>query len=340
MFISRNDKYIVPIEEIDFWEVDIFEKNTRDQIEDEKLEKIQGNMNNNMSNSCYENKTKAAIDMINIAIENVQKKRAEKVNAIWLEASGCFGQFISLLNSENPNLIYMLEKFVDMKYFGSIQGNEGEAAYKNIVENLDKEYIFIVSGAIPIKDDGLYATIATYKGRKITAKEAVSVISKNAKYIINVGTCACFGGPTAARPNLSGAVSVSEFLNRNDIIKIPGCPANPVWVAGILGYITSEGMPELDSNGRPLAYYSTLIHDICPRRKFFDKGIFAEKFGDSECMFKLGCKGPVTYAYCPVSRWNGTYNWPIEDNTTCIGCAAPGFPDAYEPFVKYDSDNI
>ncbi|SCJ50958.1 Periplasmic [NiFe] hydrogenase small subunit precursor [uncultured Clostridium sp.] len=293
-----------------------------------------------MSNSCCENKTKIAIDMINKAIDDVEQKRVEKINAIWLETSGCFGEVISLLNSEDPNLPYMLEKFVNMKYFESIQGNQGEEAYKSIIESLDTEYILIVSGAIPTRNNGLYTTVATYNGEKITAMRAVTDIAKNAKYIINVGTCACFGGPTAAKPNVSEALSVSEFLKRNDIIKIPGCPANPVWVAGILGYITSRGIPKVDSNGRPLAYYSTLIHDRCPRRRFFDQGIFAEKFGDIECMFKLGCKGPVTYAYCPVSRWNQTYNWPIEDNTTCIGCAAPGFPDDYEPFVKYDLDNI
>ncbi len=152
------------------------------------------------------------------------------------------------------DIAYDIESFTYATYItslvdGSIYENQtnnrlfvllAQALYLYTQKNLDKEYIFIVSGAIPIKDDGLYTTIAPHKGRKITAKEAVSVISKNAKYIINVGTCACFGGPTAARPNLSGAVSVSEFLNRNDIIKIPGCPVNPVWVAGILGYITSE----------------------------------------------------------------------------------------------------
>lgn len=48
----------------------------------------------------------------------------------------------------------------------------------------------------------------------------------------------------------------------------------------------------------------------------------------------LGCRRPITYAYYPVSRWNDSENWPIGDNTTCIGCAGPGFPDETEPFVK------
>ncbi|MGL5354431.1 MAG: hydrogenase small subunit, partial [Clostridium sp.] len=202
------------------------------------------------------------------------------------------------------------------------------------LDTLSTEYIFIICGAVPLKDHGLFTTIATYKGRKITAMEAVETISKNAKYIITVGTCSSFGGPTAGKPNLSEAVSVPEFLKRNDVIRIPGCPANPIWTMGILGYITSYGIPELDSLGRPKAYYGQLIHDNCERRRFFEAGLFAKKQGDEECLFYLGCKGPMTYAYCPVSRWNGTENWPIGNNTPCLGCAGPNFPDDIKHYLK------
>ena len=33
---------------------------------------------------------------------------------------------------------------------------------------------------------------------------------------------------------------------------------------------------------------------------YFDKGIFAKHLGESTCMFKLGCRGPVTRTDCPV----------------------------------------
>jgi len=138
----------------------------------------------------------------------------------------------------------MLKEFVNMIFFGSINGDEGQESYERIFEILDTEYIFLVCGAVPLRDNGLFTTVATYNGRKITAMEAVETIAKNAKYIISVGTCACYGGPTAARPNISNGVSISEFLKRDDIIRIPGCPANPVWTMGILGYITSYGMPD------------------------------------------------------------------------------------------------
>lgn len=294
---------------------------------------------NNCKLSCY-NPEEIAISTINKAVEEISSGRASKINAIWLENSGCFSEVISLLNAEKPDIIYFLSNLVNLTFFGSIEGDEGETAFERILDTLNKDYIFIVSGAAPTKSDGLYTTIATYNGRKVTAIEAIKEISKNAKHIISVGTCASFGGITAGNPNISQSISIQELLPEKKIIKIPGCPANPAWIMGTLGYLVAYGVPDLDSLGRPTAYYSESIHDRCPRRRFFDIGVFAKKFGDEECMFMLGCKGPVTYAYCPVSRWNNTDNWPIGDNTTCIGCAGPGFPDKYEPFVEYGGYSI
>lgn len=293
-----------------------------------------------MKESCLKQTNEKAIDIANRAIDDVNTGVKKKLNAIWLETSGCFGEVISLLDSEEPDVIYMLKKFVNMQFFGSIMAEEGEIAYERLLELLNDEFVFIICGAVPTKDNGVYTTIATYKEKKVTAMEVIKNLAEKAKYIVTIGTCASFGGPTAAKPNESEAFSISKFLNRQDVINIPACPANPVWVMEILGYLTSIGIPKLDNEGRPMDYYGETIHDRCPRRRFFDVGIFAEKFGEKECMFMIGCKGPVTYAYCPVSRWNSTENWPIGDNTTCIGCASPNFPDSMEPFVKYDGENV
>ena len=76
---------------------------------------------------------------------------------------------------------------------------------------------------------------------------------------------------------------------------------------------------------------------MCPRRPCFDQGIFASKLGEKTCMFKLGCRGPVTRVDCPRRKWNGGVNWPIGDDGPCIGCAMFGFPDKMEPFVSFDT---
>lgn len=275
------------------------------------------------------------LPIINNAIERINDGIVKKPNCIWLETSECFGTFISMLNGEDPSIIYFLQNMVNLTYYSSMMTAQGEEAYEQILKtiNSEEELIFIISGAIPLKEK--CAIVAKYKGEEISALKAVKMIAPNAKYIVAVGTCACYGGPTAARPNVSQAVDVSEALQDKTVIRVPGCPANPIWVLGTIGYIISFGRPVLDSQQRPVAFYGSTIHDHCPRRQYFDNEIFATKFGDKECMFKLGCRGPITKTKCPLNRWNQSDNWPIGDNTTCIGCANKGFPDEMEPFVRY-----
>ncbi|RDY23135.1 Ni/Fe hydrogenase [Romboutsia maritimum] len=282
-----------------------------------------------------ESKNHIPMPMIKNAIESIRQEKIKKPNCIWLEASGCFGQIISLLNGEDPDAMYFLKEMVNVTFFSSIMADQGEYAYERILKTLesDGDLILIVSGAIPLKEN--CAIVATYKGEKISALKLLKTIAPKAKYIIAVGTCASFGGPTAARPNLSRAVDVSTALRDKNVIRVPGCPTNPVWILGTIGYILSFGKPELDNQQRPVTFYGITIHDNCERRYYFDNEVFATKFGDKECMFKLGCRGPITKTLCPVNRWNQSDNWPIGDNTTCIGCAAKGFPDDMEPFVRF-----
>lgn len=270
----------------------------------------------------------------NEALKMVKNKNTKKINAIWLEVTGCSGNIISLLNSENPGLYDILTDIVNFTFNNTLMGAEGDFAFEKFLETLDTEFILLVDGAVSTKENGRYNIVANYNGKNITALEAIQLAGGKAKYVVAVGTCASYGGISAAKPNPSESKSVQEVLNRQ-VIKLPGCPCHPDWVVGTLAHLVGYGMPELDDEGRPLIFYGVTIHDNCTRRGFFDKGIFAQKFGEEGCMFKLGCRGPVTKTDCPRRKWNGYVNWPIGDNTNCIGCAQSQFPDGMEPFVKY-----
>lgn len=279
-------------------------------------------------------KTNTARELIHLAIEEFKNTNKDKVNLIWLEATGCSGNIISLLNAENPDVIYLLQEMVTLKYNNSLMAAEGEAAFQQFLDTQQTEFILVVEGAVATKDNGLYNVLARYRGKLITAMEAVKMAGEKAKHVLAVGTCASFGGPSAAKPNPSRSLSVPQFLNRK-VIRVPGCPSHPDWALGTIANLIAFGEPELDAQNRPIIFYGITIHDRCPRRSFFDKGIFATKLGDPQCMFKLGCRGPVTRTDCPVRQWNGYINWPVEDNTPCIGCAGERFPDGMEPFVRY-----
>jgi hydrogenase small subunit len=266
--------------------------------------------------------------------EALEQKDRPKVNLVWLEATGCSGNIISFLNAINPDVAQLLKYRINLCFDNSLMVREGEKALEQLVKTAQGDFVLAVEGAVSVKDGGLYNLVGRYRGKAITAQEAVQYLGKRASYVIAVGTCACYGGPSAARPNPAQCISVVEALQR-EVIRVPGCPCHPDWFIGTLAHLISYGKPTLDNEGRPVLFYGVTIHDNCTRRSFFDKGIFATKLGEQTCMFRLGCRGPITKTDCPTRQWNGYINWPVGANTPCIGCAHPTFPDGTEPFVKY-----
>ncbi|MCA1073380.1 hydrogenase small subunit [Clostridium bowmanii] len=271
--------------------------------------------------------------LIKRAIDEIHMGGVKKINFIWMEANGCMGNIISFLNADKPDASYFLKEMVNLKFSPSLMQAEGEVAYEEFLEALDTNFILGVEGALTNMDEGFYNIFATYKGRRVPTAEAINLAAKKAKAIIAIGTCASFGGISAARPNPTGCTSLGDFLGR-EVINIPGCPANPLWVMGTIASIILDRKVEIDEKGRPLMFFKETNHTNCPRRSYFDNKVFAEKLGDKECMIKVGCKGPITKAYCPLGLWNSRINWPVEANTPCIGCASEFFPDGTEPFVK------
>ena len=118
------------------------------------------------------------------------------------------------------------------------------------------------------------------------------------------------------------------------IINVPGCPPIPMVIVSVVAHLLTFGrLPELDNLNRPLAFYGQNIHDRCYRRPFYERGQFANSFDDEGarkgwCLYKLGCKGPVTYNACATMKWNDGTSFPIESGHGCLGCSQPGFWDA------------
>lgn len=162
-------------------------------------------------------KTITARKIKDLAIERINNTSIGKINLIWLEATGCAGNIISLLNAENPDVIYLLGQMVNLKYNNSLMAAEGEAAFRQFLDTLETEFILVVEGAVSTKDNGLYTVIARYQGELVTAMEAFQKAGEKAKYVVAVGTCASYGGPSAARPNPSLSVSVPQLLDKEVI---------------------------------------------------------------------------------------------------------------------------
>jgi hydrogenase small subunit len=252
-----------------------------------------------------------------------------KPPVIWIEGTSCSGNSISLDNIADPPLRHVLEEMIDLRYsqlFMWAQGQEATALLMETVEAHRDRFILVVEGGIPM---GLPEAVFVGEkdGAPLQARELIPLLGEAARVVVAVGNCAAFGGPSMANPNPTGTRGVWRVVRDKPVINVPGCPAHPDWIVGTLAHTILYGLPRVDEYRRPTLFFGQLVHDICPRRAHFSNGVFAEAPGQSGCLFKVGCKGPITHADCPTRKFNDGVNWCINANNPCIGCAAPDFPD-------------
>lgn len=258
-----------------------------------------------------------------------------RVPVIWIELQDCAGNSEALLRSSAPTVDDLLFDVLSLEYHETLQACAGHDADKQLeeaVEHFKGKYLLFVEGAIPMAMNGQYGTIGA-SGE--TFHDHLVRMAKDSAAVVAVGTCATFGGIPAAAPNPTGAVGVMDIVKGKPIINIPACPANPANMVGVvLHYVLTGQIPELDSLLRPKFAFGYRIHDNCERRAHFDAGEFVEEWGDEGaknnfCLYKVGCKGPMTFNNCSIIRYNEGTNWPIGVGRGCIGCSEPQFWDKY-----------
>jgi hydrogenase small subunit len=258
--------------------------------------------------------------------EAVQKNGNPSV--IWLHFQECTGCSESLLRSTHPTISTLILDMISLDYHETLMAGAGhqaeQAMHDSMAANKGK-YLLVVEGAIPTKQNGIFCKVS---GK--TALESLRHAAEGAAAIISIGTCGSYGGIQAASPNPTGAVGVRDIIKDKPIINIPGCPPNPYnFLSTVLYYLTFKKIPDLDELGRPKFAYGRKIHEHCERRPHFDAGRFSTSYGDRAthaqgyCLYKLGCKGPVTSANCSVQRFNDVGAWPVSIGHPCIGCTEP-----------------
>jgi len=258
-------------------------------------------------------------------------EQAKRPSVIWLHFQECTGCTESLTRSHAPTVESLIFDYISLDYHETLlaaAGHDAEKAMEVAMHDNKGQYILVVEGSIPVKHPE-YSTVGGQTNLDVLKKTA-----KDAAAIVAVGACASFGGLPHASPNPSDAVSVSEIIKDKPIVNIPGCPPIPVVMTGVLAhYLIFGALPALDELGRPKTFYGQTIHDRCPRRSFYDRGLFAESFDDAGakagwCLYRLGCKGPTTHNACATIKWNDQTSWPVESGHGCLGCSEPNFWDA------------
>ncbi len=254
---------------------------------------------------------------------------ARRPSVIWLSFQECTGCTEALTRSHAPTLESLLFNFISLDYHHTLQAASGDAAEhaREEAQHANSgEYLVLVDGSIPLLE--YCSTVAG-----ISNKAMLVAACEHAAAVINIGTCAAYGGIPVAKPNPTKAVAVGDIIKDKPIINVPGCPPMPLAITGVIAqYLTLGKLPQLDHLGRPVAFFGENIHDRCYRRPFYDRGQFAETFDDEGarkgwCLYKLGCKAPVAYNACAHIKWNNGVSFPIQSGHGCIGCSEPGFWD-------------
>ena len=265
-------------------------------------------------------------------------ERIRRPSVVWLSLQECTGCTESFLRTDSPTIGEVVLDTISLDFQENLMAAAGTAAERALHDAMaanQGKYLLIVTGSIPLAEDGIYTTIA---GR--TAREVLEEAARGAAAVVAVGACAHWGNVQAARPNPTGAVGVREIVRDRPVVNIAGCPPiADVITATIVHYLTFGRVPELDTEGRPKFAYGARIHDQCPRRANYDAGQFVERFDDEGarqgyCLYHVGCKGPETFSPCPVFLWNSRTSWPIGAGHPCIGCTEVGFWDTMTPFYR------
>ena len=288
-----------------------------------------------------------------------------KIHAFWLAGMSCDGCTIAVAGATNPPLEGLLNGQIAglpqlILHHPALAVEAGDAFMHNFEMaergELDAPYVVCYEGSIA--DETIAAAHGGYwsalgaenlgedKRRPIPTTEWLKRLAPGAAAVIAVGTCATWGGIPAAAGNPTNAMGVMDFLGKDyrgqaglPVINIPGC--SPVGdnftetVGMILLFLQGLGpLPEFDSLGRPAWLFTDTVHNKCVRAGFYEEGVFAENYGDRECLVEIGCWGPVVQ--CNITQRGAINHMGGCMNTggICIGCTMPGFPDKFAPFYS------
>ncbi|MEZ4585678.1 MAG: hydrogenase small subunit [Gemmatimonadales bacterium] len=263
-------------------------------------------------------------------------QEAKRPSVVWIQLQECTGCVESVLRTAEPTIGNLVLDLISLDYSHTLMaaaGHQVEDTLQSVMRENAGKYLLLVTGSVPLNDDGVYLTIG---GR--TAKDILEEAAAGAAAVIAVGACAHWGSVQAARPNPTGAVGVSAIVKDKPVLNVAGCPPiGDVVTATVAHFLTFGRLPAVDGDGRPLFAYGARIHDQCPRRANFDAGQYVEAFDDDAarrgwCLYHVGCKGPATFSPCPIFQWNSGTNWPIGAGHPCIGCTERNFWDTMTPF--------
>ena len=276
---------------------------------------------------------------------------------MWLQSGGCGGCSQSLLCAESPDMLTALAAAgIQLLWHPSLSEASG-ADFRSLLEQIVagevRLDILCLEGSV-VRGPAGTGCFHMMAGTAEPMMVWIERLAQQAHHVVAVGSCAAYGGITAAGDNpaqacglqyegeVPGGLLGGGFRGRDGmgVVNIAGCPTHPHWITETLAQIAAgqPGAVELDSLGRPRSYSDHLVHHGCPRNEYYEYKASAEEPSDLGCLMEhLGCLGTQAHADCNIRLWNGTGSC-LRGGYACINCTAPDFESPGHPF--FDTPKI
>jgi ferredoxin hydrogenase small subunit len=269
---------------------------------------------------------------------------------LWLQSGGCGGCTLSWLGYEQGPLFEVLrEEGIELLWHPSLSAaglDDALRLLEDCANGRETVDILCIEGAVlrgPHSSGGFHRF-----GGGTPMLDWILRIAVRARHVVAVGSCAAFGGVTAAGMNptdatglqhdgeIGGGVLGPYFRDATGlpVINVTGCPPHPDWITETLVLLARGrlGADDLDEFGRPRFFADHLVHHGCPRNEYYEFKAGAQKPGDQGCLMEnLGCMGTQAHADCNLRLWNGEGSC-LRGGFPCIRCTEPDFEEPGHPF--------
>jgi NiFe hydrogenase small subunit HydA len=277
----------------------------------------------------------------------------QPLNLLWLQSGGCGGCSLSLLCAEGPDLFTILESAgIKLLWHPSVSeasNSEFTDLLEAILSGEQRLDLLCLEGSVVCGPNGS-GRFHRLAGTGKPMMQWLEQLARVAGHVVAVGSCAAYGGITAAGGNPSEArglqydeTQLGGLLGKGfsdpgglPVINIAGCPIHPNWVSETLVQLAFGDLrpDDLDEWGRPRSYADHLVHHGCPRNEYYEYKASAEKPSDLGCMMEhMGCLGTQAHADCNTRLWNGEGSC-LRGGYACINCTAPGFEEPGHAFTQ------
>lgn len=269
---------------------------------------------------------------------------------VWLQSGGCGGCTLSLMCAQNPDMLTALsDAGIDLLWHPSLSeasADEAMTLLQTLAYGDGVLDILCLEGAVMTAANGAFHHLPD--GSPYSA--LIAALARRAHHVVAVGSCAAYGGISAAGDNLGGATGLAfdsslpggllgAGFNAKaglPVVNIAGCPTHPGWVLETLMLLAADALNAdgLDALGRPRFYADHLVHHGCARNEYYEFKASAEAPGQQGCLMEFcGCKGTQAHADCNTRPWNGEGSC-LSGGYGCINCTSPHFAELGHPFQQ------